>query len=74
MPIAYNFRLYTYGAFDNDVLDDLRYAESLGAVRSNLVRYSKGRGYLYEPGPKIKNVEEQAYSFLANTSKAFNGS
>ena len=37
VPLPYSFGLYTYGPFDSDVLDDLQYAEALGAVEGALV-------------------------------------
>ena len=54
VPLPYSFRLYTYGPFDSDVLDDLRYAEALGAVESTLVAYPGGRGYEYQRGRRSK--------------------
>ena len=65
VPLRYNFRLYTYGPFDSTVLDDLGYAEALGAVKSQLVAYPGGRGYQYGEGPQIDKVEEHAVAFLA---------
>src|SRR5262245_24920194 len=64
VPLSYRFRLYTYGPFDSDVLYDLRYAESLAAVKSLLVAYSGGRGYEYEPGPQAEKISRQAAEFL----------
>jgi uncharacterized protein YwgA len=64
VPLPYSFRLYTYGPFDSDVLDDLQYAEFLGAVESTLVRYPGGRGYEYELGPKAEKIRKQADEFL----------
>ena len=65
LPLNYSFRLYTYGPFDSDVLDDLRYAEALGAVEGTLVAYPRGRGYVYTRGAKIEEVEKQAEEFLS---------
>jgi|SRR5579884_594294 len=65
VPLPYSFRLYTYGPFDSDVLDDLNYAESLGAVQSTLVAYPGVRGFEYHLGPKAKKIESQAEQFLA---------
>jgi uncharacterized protein len=65
LPLPYNFGLYTYGPFDSDVLDDLQYAEALGAVKGSLVAYPRGRGYEYLRGPKIKEVEKQSQEFLS---------
>ena len=64
VPLSYDFSLYTYGPFDSDVLDDLRYAEALGAVKSYLVSYSGGRGYEYKPGPQIDELNKQSKKFL----------
>ena len=65
VPMPYNFGLYTYGPFDSNVLDDLQYAEALGAVEGSLVEYPRARGYEYQSGPKLKEVEKQAQEFLA---------
>jgi hypothetical protein len=65
LPLPYSFRLYTYGPFDSDVLDDLQYAEALGAVEGTLVAYPGGRGYEYLRGPKAEEVEKQAKEFLS---------
>jgi uncharacterized protein YwgA len=65
VPLPYSFGLYTYGPFDSDVLDDLQYAESLRAVESTLVQYPGGRGYEYQSGRKIEEVESEAKEFLS---------
>ena len=65
VPLPYRFRLYTYGPFDSDVLDDLQYAQALGAVEGTLVAYPGGRGYVYRRGPKIDEVEGPAREFLS---------
>jgi len=72
VPLPYNFRLYTYGPFDSDVLDDLRYAESLGAVESRLVSFPGGRAYEYQRGPKAKELERQAGEFPARHKESIN--
>lgn len=66
VPMPYSFGLYTYGPFDSDVLDDLQYAEALGAVEGALVQYPRGRGYEYQRGPKLGEVEKRAKDFLTN--------
>lgn len=65
VPLPYSFGLYTYGPFDSNVLDDLQYAEALGAVEGTLVEYPRARGYEYQSGPKLEEVEKQAREFLA---------
>src|SRR6266852_325989 len=57
VPLPYSFGLYTYGPFDSDVLDDLQYAEALRAVEGTLVEYPRARGYEYQRGPKIEEIE-----------------
>jgi uncharacterized protein len=65
MPLPYSFGLYTYGPFDSNVLDDLQYAEALGAVRGTLVEYQRARGYEYQRGAKVEELEKQASEFLS---------
>jgi hypothetical protein len=48
VPLGYDFRLYTYGPFDSDVLYDLGAAESLGAMKSEMITFPSGSGYGYE--------------------------
>ena len=50
VPLDYNFRLYTYGPFDVDVLTDLAQAESLKAVESSMVQFNGGYGYEFSRG------------------------
>ncbi len=64
VPIDYCFQLYTYGPFDADVLDDLGYAESLGAVKSDLCSYQIGYGYKISKGPKADEITQEASEFL----------
>jgi uncharacterized protein YwgA len=65
VPLPYSFGLYTYGPFDSDVLDDLKYAEALGGVQSTLVEYSRARGYEYQSGSGLKELEQQAGQFIS---------
>jgi hypothetical protein len=57
VPLGYNFRLYTYGPFDEDVLNDLGQAESMQSVVSTMLPFSGG-GYGYEfcSGPSADQV------------------
>ena len=59
VPLPYNFRLYTHGPFDSDVLDDLQYAQALGAIESTLVPYSGGYGYELRAGTNAEKIEKQ---------------
>jgi uncharacterized protein len=58
VPLGYNFRLYTYGPFDADVLNDISQAENLQAVVSTMIPFSGVGGYGYEfaPGPTADRV------------------
>jgi uncharacterized protein YwgA len=64
VPVPYYFRLYTYGPYDSDVLDDLSYAEVLGGVESELKIYPKGYGYEIGPGKKVEKLTDRASDFL----------
>jgi uncharacterized protein len=57
VPLGYNFRLYTYGPYDSDVLTHLSQAEAMRAVKSKVVRNPSGYGYEFEPGPKLDEVK-----------------
>jgi hypothetical protein len=65
LPLGYDFRLYTYGPFDSDVLNDLGFAESLGAVESQMVTFPSGYGYEFTPGPQRQTVTSWASSELS---------
>ncbi len=49
MPLGYQFRLYTYGPYDGQVLEDLKIAELTGAVRTQQVVTPVGMGYSIQP-------------------------
>src|SRR5439155_1015164 len=58
VPLGYDFRLFTYGPFDSDVLDDLDRAGVLKAVDSQIVYFPSGSGYGYEftPAPGLASL------------------
>ena len=64
VPLDYRFTLNVYGPFHSKLLDDLRYAETLEAIKSSLVSFPGGYGYVYSPGPKIKELKDLAGDFL----------
>lgn len=71
VPLSYDFGLYTYGPFDSDVLDDLKYAEALRAVEGDITFYvTGGKGYQYRPGSHIDEVTSCAKAFLSQHSKS----
>lgn len=72
VPLPYNFRLYTYGPFDSHVLEDLQYAESLGAIRSTVVAYPGGYGYELQVGSEAEKIEERTSEFVAQHQDSIN--
>ena len=60
VPLGYRFRLYTYGPYDGDVLDDLGQAEAMRAVESTLVAFSGWYGYEFSAGPECERVRSMA--------------
>jgi hypothetical protein len=65
LPLGYDFRLYTYGPFDSDVLNDLGLAESFGAVKSQLITFPAGYGYEFTPGPASETLKAKVAQELA---------
>jgi uncharacterized protein len=58
VPLGYNFRVYTYGPFDEDVLNDIGQAESMQAITSAMIPFNNASGYGYEfsSGPAAVQV------------------
>ncbi len=52
VPLGYHFELYNYGPYDSAVLSDLSQAETLKAIKSQIVNYPSGFGYEYSPSEK----------------------
>jgi uncharacterized protein YwgA len=67
VPLEYDFRLYTYGPFDSDVLNDVGQLESLRALKSELIYFPSGYGYEFSAGPKqeslLKLTENQSQKY-----------
>ena len=70
IDVGYDFQLFVYGPFDSDVLDDLCYAESLGAVTSEIEYHQFGYGYKINKGDDGDAIKERAASFLAENNEA----
>jgi len=64
VPLGYDFSLYSYGPFDSDVLSDITTAERLNVLKSSIVYYASGTGYLYDEGFDAKSVKDLASDFL----------
>lgn len=64
VPLGYRFTLYTFGPYDSDVLQDLDYAQRLGALSVDLVAYPTGYGYSIRVGPDAEALLDRAKDFL----------
>lgn len=70
IDVGYDFQLFVYGPYDSDVLDDLCYAESLGAVASEIEYNQVGYGYRIKKGEDGDAIKERAVSFLREAKDA----
>ncbi len=66
VPLGYDFRLYTYGPFDSDVLNDLETGQSFQALHIRTVLYHSGYGYDVKAGSKAAAVKECVADWLAS--------
>jgi uncharacterized protein len=64
VPLGYSFTLYSYGPFDSDVLADLDFAETLGAVKTNIEYYPGGYRYRVKPGDRTEAAKKRSQPFL----------
>ena len=69
LSLGYDFRLYTYGPFNNEVLNNLTSAESLGAVTVKTVLYQVGYGYEIRVGPAAEAIKAKAADWLREHSR-----
>jgi hypothetical protein len=69
VPLGYNFRMYTYGPFESDVLNDLGQAETLHAVQSRL-HSQGGYGYEFSAGTGREAIRAKAGPELAKYDEA----
>jgi len=65
IPLGYSFSLYSYGPFDSKVLSDLNFAETIGAVKSDVSLYPGGYGYEIKKGEAASRILAAASSHLA---------
>lgn len=70
VDLGYSFRLYNYGPYDPQVLDDLNIAEREGLVRSEAFDWQGGTGYIIKPGRNADHTIEQAQESLAPVEDA----
>jgi uncharacterized protein YwgA len=62
VKLQYDFRIYTYGPYDSQVLEDLKVAEIKGGVRSSIVEYPVGNGYAISSGDHVDEVVALSHS------------
>ena len=54
----------SYGPFDGAVLEDLHYAEVIGAIESRIVEHSGGYRYSFSEGPAAAWIRNEETEFL----------
>ena len=59
VPLGYDFRLYTYGPFDSEVLSDLGTATNLNTVVEKTVIYPRGYGYEITGGKHAERLSDE---------------
>jgi hypothetical protein len=68
VDLGLSFRLYTYGPYDGQVLEDLKITESLGGVVSYSFEFQGGSGYEIKPGQSAPRIVEKAKKRLDEIS------
>jgi len=64
IDLGYRFRMYTYGPYDAEVLNDIGSAESLGAVSVKTIDYPNGYGYEIRVGAGADAIKTRAVGWL----------
>ncbi len=62
VPLRYDFRLFNYGPFDSEVLDDLGTACRDSALKEKTVIYSRSYGYEITPGESADGLSRDLES------------
>jgi uncharacterized protein YwgA len=70
VKFGYNFKLYTYGPFTSQVLQDLDQVDSLSGVDVTSVPSDLG-GYRIEPGKNAAPIKEKESRFIAEHESKF---
>jgi len=68
IQLGYDFRLYTYGPFESEVLSDLSAACGRGVITEDAVQYGRGFGYVIAPtkrGEEFSNNFQTEYPDMA---------
>lgn len=69
VPLDYRFSLYTYGPYDSQVMNDLDYADAIGALA---IHYDDDAGYRIESGPQEDMIERYRAEMMAEHGDAIN--
>ena len=71
MPLGYSFRLYTYGPYDPQLLEDLKIAKGRGAILCRKFDRQGGTGYEIKTGHPImtRELAADAEPLLSNYSE-----
>lgn len=64
VPLGYRFTLYSYGPYASNVLFDLDYAETLGAVTAETESFSGGYRFKIRPSAAAETLKQKAAGFL----------
>jgi uncharacterized protein YwgA len=59
VQLGYDFRLFTYGPFDSEVLSDLATSCNLGTVVERTVIYPRGYGYEITPTAQAEQLSQE---------------
>lgn len=70
VPLNYTFRLYNYGPYESQVLEDLKISEVMRAVRSTAFSYPWGSGYRITPGDHADDIIDRNRKGLAEYEEA----
>jgi hypothetical protein len=64
VPLGYDFSLYSYGPFDSEVLGDLRTAEDMSVIESNVESFSGGYQYSLSNSEGAAHVRKDCKAFI----------
>lgn len=63
VPLGYRFRLYNYGPYDAQVLDDLEVAQGRGLIDAQAYSFATGYGFALRPGKNARELAQQIAPF-----------
>ena len=70
VPCGYDYVLYNYGPYSEELADDLNFFASMGGVRIN---WSRGLGYEIKEAGKTSHFRERGEGFLTKYAPQING-